>query len=230
MLKIQESNKSNEEAVDRYALPFKLECKESKIPNAGQGVFIRAMDKSQPIIPPGTVVALYPGLVHLREHLRDRNYLMSLLPDPDLLLMTRIDQTIIDGRTADKCYPNPYALGHKINHCGKNRPNVLQVPFDFREDLIFDGNSFPVPLRYLIPNGFAKPPSMIGKLELATVHMKSMVFIATAPLEDNDELIMDYRLNPRMENLPSWYESYNTEEAKMRWTDDEDSSKEEEEK
>ncbi len=96
----------------------------SGIEGAGEGVFL----KSKNDIPPGTVVALCPGWVHLKEHLSDAAYMRTLLPDPHLLLMCRLDQTIIDSRQmTDDMQLNPYALAHKVNHCGRNKPNVFQV-------------------------------------------------------------------------------------------------------
>jgi hypothetical protein len=40
----------------------------------------------------------------------------------------RMDDIIIDGRTAHAMPWNPYAFGHRINHCPKGvLANVLQV-------------------------------------------------------------------------------------------------------
>lgn len=76
----------------------------------------------------GTVVALYPGLVHLKEHLINSSYRNKLFPDPDFMLIARRDEVVIDGRTANNVSQNPFALGHKINHCGSHRKaNVIQV-------------------------------------------------------------------------------------------------------
>lgn len=105
-------------------LNYALACKESSISNSGEGVYISAPNG----VYPGTVVCLYPGLVHLKEYLRDRDYLSSLLPDENFMLMARLDEALIDGRSADVVPHNPYALGHKVNHCGSLRkPNVMQV-------------------------------------------------------------------------------------------------------
>lgn len=106
-------------------VPYRLEIRDSSIRGAGKGVFIRTL---LPSIAPGTVVALYPGLVHSRESIREQEYLMRLFPDKDFMLMTRVDQIIIDGRNANEVPYNPFAAAHKINHCGgKLQPNVLQV-------------------------------------------------------------------------------------------------------
>ena len=103
---------------------FSLEMRQSSIPGAGKGVFVRA----KKTLVPGTVVALYPGLVHLAEYVRLDGYLDMLLPDPDFQLIVRVDSAIIDGRTDQLVPKNPLALGHMFNHCGDDRfPNVLQV-------------------------------------------------------------------------------------------------------
>lgn len=199
---------------------FSLEVKQSLLPNAGEGVFVHT---SASLIP-GTVMALYPGLVHLKEHLRNKQNLFALLPDPHLMLMSRMDQSIVDARTAHLCPPNPYALGHKINHCGKKKPNVMQVSYDFPEDLLQPKNSFPEEMRYLIPNKYAKDPTVWGKMEMHNVAMKSVVFISTGFIEDGDEVVMDYRLDP-IKELPQWYRSYNVEDAKLRWEREEEIDK-----
>jgi hypothetical protein len=113
---------------------FSLSCQRSTLPGAGDGLFLQLGADAHPeeSIAPGTVVCLYPGLVHLKEYLKDGAYLRSLLPDDDFMLTARIDQAIIDARTADLTPANPFALGHKINHCGKEiTPNVMQVSFSF---------------------------------------------------------------------------------------------------
>jgi hypothetical protein len=103
---------------------FTLERKPSSIEGAGEGAFIQTKTS----VPPGTLVALYPGLVHIKHDLKDPTYFNALMPDPNLMLMVRMDQMIIDGRAADKMPHNPYAQGHLINHCGADRkPNVFQV-------------------------------------------------------------------------------------------------------
>ena len=108
---------------------FSLAVKPSPFSNAGDGVFLnRTTSHAQKQVIPGTVVCLYPGLVHLKEYLKEMSYFRSILPDPNYMLMARTDQSLIDGRTANLSPQNPFAVAHKINHCGDiNRPNVLQV-------------------------------------------------------------------------------------------------------
>lgn len=195
--------------------PFQLSVKPSSIPGAGNGVFLNT---EKPFICTGTVVALYPGLVHLKESLMDREYIKSILPDPNFMLMSRPDGYVIDGRSVEKVPSNPFALAHLINHCGdKLKPNVSQIYFDFPEDLL-DISSFPHNLRRYIPNKYAKEPSMTGRLELATCCMKSVVMVATSPILSGEEILMDYRLNPDSPDLPKWYQSFDADNARKRAT------------
>jgi hypothetical protein len=109
----------------RAEVGFTLDLRPSKIPGAGEGLFLSTENARS--LPPGSVLSLYPGLVHLKEHLKKTSHFQSLLPDDDFQLMARLDESIIDGRTADKVAANPYALAHKINHSGEQKPNVMQV-------------------------------------------------------------------------------------------------------
>ena len=47
--------------------------------------------------------------------------------------------------------------------------------------------------------------------------MKGVALLSTRPLRHGEELLMDYRLNPTLEDLPPWYRPYDAEEARMRW-------------
>jgi hypothetical protein len=58
---------------------------------------------------------------------------------------------------------------------------------------------------------------MTGKLELFGCLMKSLVMISSKHIEDGDELLMDYKLNPDALNLPLWYRTYDIEDARSRW-------------
>lgn len=247
-------------------IKFSVVCKESSIENAGDGVFVNLnnITSEDDSVVPGSVICFYPGLVHLKDHLKKNDYLKSLLPDPNFMLMARIDQTIVDGRTAHLTPDNPYALAHKINHCGKDRmPNVVQVAYDFPEDMLNLGEAFPEHLRKYIPNEYAYvaeskrgaqykiPAPFFHTLEKIQYCMKGVLFIACRHIHDGDEILMDYRLHKpqstensesneissdRVNNnssdssgsssssesmsLPSWYASYNEEEAKLRWSED----------
>jgi hypothetical protein len=206
------------------SIDFTIEVQSSQVaPNAGQGVFVKMKEigKSRNIILPGTVVTLYPGKVHLTEYLINPQYLQSLLPDPQFELMVRTDQVIIDGRNIDMkilMQQNAYALGHLLNHCGQTKiPNLLQVTYDY-PDSGKDIPDFPRGLRHRIPNQYAHPPSMLGKLSLGPCCMKGLVFIATEVISDGDELLIDYKLKPSdRKSFPTWYESYDEMNAQRRW-------------
>ena len=53
-------------------------------------------NNKQGVVPPGTVLALFPGKVHLAEFSSNGDYLQQeLLPDNDLYLMVRADGQIV---------------------------------------------------------------------------------------------------------------------------------------
>lgn len=92
-----------------------------------------------------------------------------------------------------------------------------QVAFDFPSNLVSSGG-FPEHLRKFIPNKYAREPSMMGRLAIGPFTlMPSVVLLTTRHLQDGDELLMDYRLDPASKSLPSWYEPYDLEEARNRW-------------
>lgn len=41
---------------------------------------------------PGTVIALFPGIIHLAEFARGRDYMKSLMPDDNFNLLMRYNQ------------------------------------------------------------------------------------------------------------------------------------------
>jgi hypothetical protein len=48
--------------------------------------------------------------------------------------------------------------------------------------------------------------------------MKSLLIISTHAINDGDELLLDYKLNPEFkEFLPKWYVPYNSNETTSRW-------------
>lgn len=64
---------------------FEVEVKVSGIKKAGEGLFVKRGS-----VCPGTVISLYPGLVHLTEHCT-AEHLDTILPDPDIQLAQRFD-------------------------------------------------------------------------------------------------------------------------------------------
>ena len=207
--------KEREQNLLLKGVGYYVDTKPSLLPGAGDGAFLSTSTG----VPPGTVVGLYPGLVHLKEFLRNDGYFSSILPDPDFMLMARIDEALIDGRSADKVPYNPYSIGHKINHCGSDKkPNVMQVSFDYANDFLV-GDKFPHHLRRYVPNVFARTPTLIGKLSVGpTTFMPGVVLVSTRHLGDGDELLMDYRLDPDSSALPGWYRPFNETESRNRWS------------
>lgn len=237
----------------RHKMSFVLEVKPSVIPGAGQGVFVKLLSSPVPnssapaVLSAGTVVALYPGLVHLKEHLSDKSYVKTLLPDPDFMLQTRLDQMIIDARH----FPipqipmpsmHPYALAHKINHGvylpsreeiashstdsiqAKIHPNVTQVTYNYPHSTSHRKENFPEDLRPWIPNRYARPPSEksmeVNGFEDTCMH--GLVMVLTEPVQDGQELFMDYRLHPNAGTAglwPSWYKPHDVEQSENRWLD-----------
>ena len=195
---------------------FNLEAKKSQCSeDAGDGVYLRCKDDV--VIPPGTVLGIFPGLVHLPEFTNKNDYVMeNLLPDPDFLLMVRSDGAIIDGRTAHECAPNPYALAHLTNHVPKGEtPNVFQFPYDFPADPL-GIEEFPKILRKYVPNAYARSPTFFGTVD-RSAYMRGMVLLAARPLKNGEELHMDYRLNPKDPHaLPSWYHICDEEAFQQR--------------
>ena len=63
---------------------FLVEVKKSTIPLAGKGLFIHGS-----VVHPGTVIALFPGKVHLPQYLTNEYVDSELLPDADFYLMGR---------------------------------------------------------------------------------------------------------------------------------------------
>mmetsp|Transcript_16094 Transcript_16094/g.15452 ORF Transcript_16094/g.15452 Transcript_16094/m.15452 type:complete len:347 (-) Transcript_16094:52-1092(-) len=192
---------------------FELECRESSIPNSGEGMYIRGE------VCTGTVIAFFPGMVHISEYTKDPAYVQALLPDPDHMMIVRTGGILIDARTANQVPSNPYAFGHKINHVPEGViPNCMIAPFDYLNDPL-NIDCFPLNLRHHIPNLWIKPPTFFGTPDRSAC-MHSLVFLASRPLKDNEELFVDYRLNPAYPHLPPWYVPYEPQEAERRFKDD----------
>lgn len=203
------------------AVGFELERRQSSIPGAGQGVYLRIPPNLPQLLPAGTVLSLFPGQVHLPEYTRKRDYVKTvLLPDPEMMCVVRVDEPIIiDGRTAHLCPPNPYALAHLVNHCNTAPPNVLQQVYNFAGDPFdLDPHVFPRALRKFVPNAYARKPTLLGTTD-RSAWMHGQVLLAARPLQDGDELLMDYRLSPSAARLPDWYRHYDAEQADNRWKD-----------
>jgi hypothetical protein len=97
MQKVDTYTVAIEEIVDRKGRPtsnakrprlldtmgFELDCRESTIPTADEGLFLRGK------VFPGTVLGFYPGLVHLEEFSTSSSYMKGLLPDEHFMMIVR---------------------------------------------------------------------------------------------------------------------------------------------
>ena len=215
-----------QEATSKCFLDFSLYVKQSSIEGAGEGLFIKNTGP-RTFISPGTLVGIFPGLVHLYEYTKSNEYVAALFPDPNFQLTMRPDGHIIDSReSADFRLPsNPLALAHYVNHVPNDKePNVMQVPFDFMADPWGSAgkDGFPSNLRRHIPLKYAKEPTLLGTVDQSAC-MYAMVLVTTKPIRNGDELFMDYRLPGDPSELPVWYAPH---ERAMYREDEEDTEKE----
>merc|ERR1711871_1761275 len=193
-------------------LDFSLQVKKSTIESAGCGLFV--MNKGpRRFISPGTVIAIFPGHVHLLEYCSKLEYLEKLFPDSNFHLTRRQDGHLIDSRDINQLPSNPIALAHMVNHVPSGKhPNVIQIPFDFLADPwgTPGRDGFPKELRKYIPLRYAKPPTMLGTVD-QRAYMHAMVLVTIRPLRNGDEIFMNYRLNANNpSDLPVWYAPYET--------------------
>lgn len=183
---------------------FSLAVEESSVPDAGEGVKMRGFASI------GSLVALYPGVVYLPEHYKKEEYLKELSNNP--FARARFDSVIIDAKNESSTPRNSLAVAHKINHPPSGiPPNVLAFGFEFPPEEPFTSEEY----EKLIPNRFVKEPSrlsMFGKRAL--VH--GLAFIATANIEDGEELFLNYRYNPDRP-LPKWYTPIDVDSDRAMW-------------
>lgn len=204
---------------------FSLQIRKSRVdhPESGYGVWVEGS------IIPGTVIAIYPGVVYLlnkitKEVVLDNDYMIN-----------RYDDCIVDGRHWERRvhsnlqelshlsyakgddpqygqiynkYRNFFAIGNYINHPPKDKePNVMSHALDFLIDL--DDK-----YKHYIPNYYAHQP---GLLDIPSeCYMKSVVIVAKRQIHD-EELFLNYRFNPK-NPYPDWYHQPNEEEARRRWS------------
>lgn len=186
---------------------FSLQVKESNIRNAsaGNGVFITCNEGH--VIPTGSVVAIMPGDVYLKEFL-SADLAKELLPDDNLMITLRLDDILIDSRSSKVPF-NPFGQGHYINHPPKDKvPNVHKLPYNCPADGLVEV-LFPEHLRDFIPNKYAKKPTLATFDRYSWMH--SIVLVSTRPLKSGDELYMDYRLGPegtKKREKQDWYHPY----------------------
>ena len=86
--------------------------------------------------------------------------------------------------------------------------------YDFQDDVLGrKSRSFPNHLRHLIPNIYANKPSLLTRMGNLGHSMKGLVFMATRPIKNGDELLFDYRfVNSPALPWPEWYEPCTVED------------------
>ena len=203
-------------------LGFTLEVKDSTIthPESGKGLFLKGSAQA------GSILGYFPGTIHLAEHLKSTASLERFASDPNYLILQRFDECVIDMRDyySRKHEVNPLAMGQYINHppsstkmlitnndaAGNNNnnsnnkkkelpviPNVIQ--------LMYNSNEMEHDLADLIPNKYHRQSSILGTIDKSTWN-HGMVFLSLVDLKEGDELFLNYRLNPKSEMKPPWYE------------------------
>eukprot|EP00210_Caulerpa_lentillifera_P006056 g5788.t1 len=187
-------------------------------PGAGDGLWIKGEASS------GDVVALFPGITYAPIHYKEMLGYPKIDEDNSYLI-TRFDGIIIDSKpwghglyeeqfegkfqTFAEVYElegrHPLAFGHFANHPEAGvGPNVLLAPFDVTTS---------IQTRPYIPN--IKCCGDYAILE-QTEKVSGLVLVAARVLK-NEELFVNYRLNPHMIR-PKWYTPVDEKEDLMRWS------------
>jgi len=188
---------------EKSLLDFTLSVKPSSIPNAGDGLFIKNLGPRQ-YISAGSVIAIFPGVVHLKEYTRNQKYVSALFPDPDFQLTLTAGGHVIDSRQLDKIPYNPIALAHKVNHVPEGKtPNAIAISYGFSTFRTGE-DGFPYRFRKYIPNIYAKQPFATDRSQI----MRTKVLVTSRPISDGEEIFMDYRLNVDTMKYPFWYIPY----------------------
>jgi hypothetical protein len=119
-----------------------------------------------------------------------------------------------------------------VNHAGAgDTPNVIA------HDYVFPDN-VPDHLRHLVPHAlysrphrYSSKPGSVSAYALRVIEgapkdeprhrpIPSQVLISTRELQDDEELLVDYRFNPhRRKAWPSWYSEYDPEASRRRWSE-----------
>jgi hypothetical protein len=186
--------------------PWHIEASQSKVTDAGNGCWLKGA------VEQGHVVAIAPGL-SLSPN--DVTLLLTIAGDKfkdNGWLLARHDGWIVDGRiepdqresnsyqmwqmalskekiAKKERLPNPFALGHLINH--SKSPNTTPISYNF------DLTKIPEELHPYIPNALFSPR--------ADNKIPSILFVTLRNV-DNEELFFDYNFKPdEGKELPSWY-------------------------
>lgn len=194
--------------------------KDSKIQNAGKGLFIDGK------CPKGSIVGFFPGMLYkkypfeLNEyHKNIGNFLINGNLSKETFFQTMHNHKVYfeqdqkkisfitkllfkedfyrkDVKYLGQRFIHPFANLQYVNHPPKwlldnVLPFVVEIPFEFQREL----------LPY-IPNAYFSDNSSFSNGMVA-----SLVFISRRQLE-NEEVYVNYRLDPS-QKIPSWYQSLN---------------------
>jgi len=190
-------------------ISFRLIVKPSIIPESGNGLHLEGE------VPPGTVVALYKGTVFSSEDMMLVNTLYPQLFTQNDYIISRSDGILLDGKDSDpskrifelcmdkeisaKNNPrkerisNDFATAQYINH--SKTANVIPIDYNFPSD-------FPSCLCKYIPNVQFLSHSLDNN-----VLIRGMVMLSLRQI-NNEELLLDYRYNPKNLKIPNWYKSH----------------------
>jgi len=177
-------------------------------PEAGDGVFVVGS------VPVGSVVSLYAGIAYRNTHEFLQVY------DPNVgseYLMARWDGGVIDGAsgtgadTPERRDIEIFAAGQIINHPNtEEEPNVYAAQFRYPEQVSTADAAY-------LPNRYLHETSQSWLPQLTTLRgVPGIAMVAARPLEDGEELLLNYRLNPK-NSLPDWYHQHDKEEDARRW-------------
>jgi len=202
---------------------FHLKLEKSSLSAAGNGVHLEGF------VPPGTVVAFYPGIVYEPPHFKSMpNHPQIDLENPYLFI--RSDDAIIDSkgfsinrtevkpfeqflkgkRDFDKIGTNPLAIGHMINHPPESKvPNVMSYSYNFPKKLKENPQFLS-----LIPNSYFQENPFWFPAEIPL--MKTLLLITTKYVR-NEELFLNYRYNPAA-HKPEWYKAVDEEDDRNLWS------------
>lgn len=207
---------------------YSLRVRDSTVEGGGRGVFVQGCVKR------GQLVSLYPGVAYMPSEVR----LMDGVND---YFISRYDGVVIDGASEVELdvsalgdvqtehLEHPFAVGHLINHPPQGKkPNVLQFMVDL------DARRLSSKARCLIPiknyettrNTFERienrayrerVPSASRFVQEGFHVRKTIALVAMEDLVEGDEVFMDYRFNPEIQQVPQWYHPCDTDENSRRW-------------
>mmetsp|Transcript_11192 Transcript_11192/g.22291 ORF Transcript_11192/g.22291 Transcript_11192/m.22291 type:complete len:295 (-) Transcript_11192:670-1554(-) len=203
--------------IQRRDLPsFRVVAVPSVIQDAGIGLAIHGTAV------PGSVVALYPGRSYAPADARKIPGYPNISKDNSFLMSRSLDEYIIDA----KCYANQrkweeineWALGQYVNHPPKGmHPNVILCPVQLDTSAWSRLTMARVPwvaMTYAETN-----PSFTDKWLRARDPpgvIRGLALVARRQVSD-EELFLNYRLNPRSAALPNWYHDPEPHESEKRW-------------